>query len=68
MIRYSPCLLQPGDRIAVVAFSSGVTAPHHSRLDRALDGIRMQGYTVIERRSLRQQHKSANAPASERAE
>ncbi|MCW3479266.1 LD-carboxypeptidase [Neisseriaceae bacterium JH1-16] len=66
MIRY-PRPLQANDGIAVIAISSGVSAPFHDRLDQALDGLRAQGYRVIEGRTLRHQHKSASGPATERA-
>jgi len=66
MIRH-PRQLMAGDRIAVVAFSSGVATPLHDRLDHALDGLRAQGYRVAEGLSLRRQYKDASAPAAERA-
>jgi muramoyltetrapeptide carboxypeptidase LdcA involved in peptidoglycan recycling len=65
-IRY-PKPLAPGDLIAITAPSSGVSAPFHRRLDRAIDSLRQRGYRVVEGACLRQQHKQASATPELRA-
>jgi muramoyltetrapeptide carboxypeptidase len=65
-IRY-PAPLRPGARIAVTAPSSGVEPPLHPRLDLCIGQLRAQGFTVEEGRCLRNEHRSASAPAAERA-
>lgn len=66
-IRY-PNPLKPGDRIAVIAPSSGVPAPLHARLDLVLANLRAQGFIVEEGRSLRDEVFDASASADERAD
>jgi muramoyltetrapeptide carboxypeptidase LdcA involved in peptidoglycan recycling len=65
-IRY-PKPLAPGDLIAITAPSSGVPAPMHPRLDRAIDSLRQRGYRVVEGAYLRQLHKQASATPELRA-
>lgn len=65
-IRY-PSPLTPGARIAVTAPSSGVSAPLHPRLDLVLGHLRAQGFVVEEGRCLRDEQRSASAPADARA-
>ncbi|SUX35061.1 LD-carboxypeptidase [Chromobacterium violaceum] len=57
-----PAPLQPGDAIAVTAFSSGV----HPRLDDALNELRARGYRVVEGECLRDEKHDASAPAAAR--
>jgi muramoyltetrapeptide carboxypeptidase len=66
-IRY-PQPLQAGDRIAVIAPSSGVPAPLHPRLDLVLAHLRAQGFVVEEGRSLREEVFDASASADARAD
>ena len=65
-IRY-PKPLNPGDLIVVTAPSSGVEAPLHPRLELALAHLRNQGFQVEEGNCLRQEVRSASAPAAQRA-
>jgi muramoyltetrapeptide carboxypeptidase LdcA involved in peptidoglycan recycling len=62
-----PKPLAPGDLIAITAPSSGVPAPFHHRLDRAIDSLRVRGYRVVEGAYLRQQQKQASATPELRA-
>jgi muramoyltetrapeptide carboxypeptidase len=62
-----PKPLAHGDLVALTAPSSGVPAPLHSRLDRAIDALRNRGYRVVEGECLRQQFKSASAGREHRA-
>ncbi|MGI9282387.1 MAG: S66 family peptidase [Endozoicomonas sp.] len=62
-----PAPLRSGSRIAVTAFSSGVSEPCHSRLDRCLDYLRSQGYEVIEGQCLRSDINHVSAPLESRA-
>ncbi|CAE6824414.1 S66 family peptidase [Paraburkholderia haematera] len=62
-----PKPLVHGDLIAITAPSSGVPAPLHPRLDRAIDALRHRGYRVVEGECLRQQYKSASAAREQRA-
>jgi muramoyltetrapeptide carboxypeptidase len=62
-----PKPLAHGDLVAITAPSSGVPAPLHSRLDRAIDVLRNRGYRVVEGECLRQQYKSASAAREQRA-
>lgn len=61
-----PAPLQPGDAIAVTAFSSGVHPRLHGRLDDALNELRARGYRVVEGRCLREEKQDASAPAAAR--
>ena len=65
-LRY-PTPLAPGHRIFVTAPSSGVEPALHARLDLALQHLRHQGFVVEEGRCLRDEIRSASAPADERA-
>ena len=65
-IRYPPPL-KVGDLVVVTAPSSGVEAPLHPRLDLTLAHLRSQGFRVEEGRCLRQETRSASAPATQRA-
>ena len=65
-IRY-PKPLKPGDLIVVTAPSSGVEAPLHPRLELALAHLHAQGFRVEEGACLRQEVRSASAPAAQRA-
>jgi muramoyltetrapeptide carboxypeptidase len=67
LIRY-PQPLQAGDRIAIIAPSSGVPAPLQPRLDLVLANLRAQGFVVEEGGSLRDELFDASASADERAE
>lgn len=62
-----PAPLVPGARIVVTAPSSGVLPPLHRRLDLVLAHLRAQGFVVEEGRCLRDERRSASAPADERA-
>lgn len=46
--------LKPNDNIAICAFSSGVDNHFQTRLDTVLNGLKSQGYKVIEGDSVRQ--------------
>ena len=65
-IRY-PEPIQPGDKIAVTAPSSGVAADRHARLDLVLQHLRDQGFAVVEGECLRSNHKQISAPKEKRA-
>ncbi len=65
-LRY-PAALNAGGRIVVTAPSSGVPPPLHARLERALAHLRAQGFVVEEGRCLRDEQRSASAPADARA-
>ena len=65
-ILYPPAL-GAGDLVVVTAPSSGVEAPLHPRLERALDHLRAQGFRVEEGQCLRHEARSASAPAATRA-
>ena len=54
--------LKPNDNIAICAFSSGVDNHFQTRLDTVLNGLKSQGYKVIEGDSVRQ-----NISAKDRA-
>lgn len=62
-----PAPLVPGARVVVTAPSSGVPPPLHRRLDLVLGHLRGQGFVVEEGRCLRDERRSASAPADERA-
>jgi len=62
-----PAALRRGSRIAVTAPSSGVPVALHRRLDIVIEHLREQGFDVEEGRCLRDEHRSASAPAAERA-
>ena len=62
-----PAPLRPGSRIVVTAPSSGVEPPLHARLALCLAQLRAQGFVVEEGRCLRDESRSASAPAQERA-
>ena len=62
-----PAPLAPGDLIVVSAPSSGVEAALHPRLDRVIAHLRAQGYRVEEGKCLRDEVRSASAPAATRA-
>ncbi len=63
-----PRPLVAGDVVALTAPSSGVRAPLHPRLDRAIEALRSRGLRVVEGATLRQQAQGQSAPARERAE
>ena len=65
-IRY-PAALNPGDRVAVTAPSSGVPAALHPRLDLVIAHLRGQGFVVEEGLCLRNEQHSASALAADRA-
>lgn len=62
-----PAPLRPGSRIAITAFSSGVSEPCHPRLDRCLDDLRAQGFIVVEGQCLRSNQHYVSAPLKKRA-
>ena len=62
-----PAPLRPGSRIAITAFSSGVRASVHPRLDLVISDLRSRGFEVIEGQCLRQNHKHVSADAQQRA-
>jgi muramoyltetrapeptide carboxypeptidase len=62
-----PKPLARGDRIAIIAPSSGVESPLHARLDLVLAHLAAQGFSLEEGASLRQEHLNASAPAEQRA-
>ncbi|MFC3531381.1 LD-carboxypeptidase [Vogesella facilis] len=61
-----PAPLQPGDRIAVCAVSSGVPALLQGRLDASLQALRAAGFQVLEGATLRRQQHGASGSAAER--
>lgn len=61
-----PAALEPGDRIAVTAPSSGVEPPLHRRLDIVIGHLRDQGFVVEEGHCLRRETRSASASADVR--
>jgi len=65
-IRY-PTPLARGHRVFVTAPSSGVEPALHARLDLTLQHLRGQGFVVEEGACLRQEARSASAPAAARA-
>jgi muramoyltetrapeptide carboxypeptidase len=66
-VRY-PKPLVPGSAIGVTAPSSGLHGPVHvTRLDLILAQLRARGFTIVEGRCLRADHKHVSAPAVERA-
>ena len=62
-----PTPLARGHRVFITAPSSGVAPALHARLDLTLQHLRQQGFVVEEGRCLRQEARSASAPAAERA-
>lgn len=62
-----PAPLRAGSRIAVTAPSSGVEPPLHPRLELCLAHLRAQGFVVEEGACLRDEQRSASAPAEARA-
>ncbi len=56
IVRFPP-KLNPGDLIAVMAPSSGVSSHLHAQLDRAIDKLKREGFRVIEGECLRSQVK-----------
>jgi muramoyltetrapeptide carboxypeptidase LdcA involved in peptidoglycan recycling len=63
-----PAPLVAGGRIVVTAPSSGVPPPLHRRLDLVLQNLRTQGFVVEEGQCLRDERRSASAPARTRAD
>lgn len=61
-----PAPLQPGDRIAVCAVSSGVPEVMQGGLDAALHCLRAAGYQVLEGATLRRQRQDASGSVAER--
>lgn len=61
-----PAPLQPGDRVAVCAVSSGVPAVLQGRLDASLQALRDAGFQVLEGATLRRQQHGASGSAAER--
>lgn len=66
IVRFPP-KLSPGDLIAVMAPSSGVSSNLHDQLDRAINNLRMEGFRVIEGECLRLQVKNKSADKTLRA-
>lgn len=62
-----PKPLTVGSRIAITAFSSGVSANLHQRLDAVLNGLRQRGFEVIEGQCLRENHHYVSGSAQARA-
>ena len=65
-LRY-PAPLRKGERIVVTAPSSGVLPALHARLDLVISHLRRQGFVVEEGTCLRNEERSASAPAALRA-
>lgn len=63
-----PAPLKAGSKIAVTAFSSGVSEPIHRRLDIVLNHLRDSGYQVIEGECLRTNIKHVSGSAQARAQ
>lgn len=66
-VRFPP-KLNPGDVIAVMAPSSGVSPHLHPQLDRAIDNVKKRGFRVIEGTCLRAQFKNKSADKTSRAD
>ncbi|MGG1629746.1 S66 family peptidase [Rossellomorea sp. NRS-1567] len=64
---YYPEPLKQGDKIGIVAPSSGVTGIFEEKLNRAIQNIEKLGYSCIESPSLRQNEHLASASATIRA-
>lgn len=62
-----PSPLQPGSTVAVTAFSAGVPAACHERLDLVIQGLRDRGFKVLEGQCLRDSDEHVSAPAAVRA-
>lgn len=62
-----PKPLEPGDRIAVSAFSSGVPLQWQARLALAVSNLQARGFEVWEGQTVRGQWRGASAPAAVRA-
>ncbi|MCF2859778.1 LD-carboxypeptidase [Pseudoalteromonas sp. SMS1] len=57
-----PAPLTQGSTIAITAFSSGVPAPLHARLDLVLRDLRTRGFEVLEGQCLRDNQQYVSAP------
>ncbi|KZN54326.1 S66 family peptidase [Pseudoalteromonas luteoviolacea] len=62
-----PAPLSRGSKVAITAFSSGVPAPLHPRLDLVLNDLRIRGFEVFEGKCLRENTKHVSEPAEVRA-
>lgn len=62
-----PDALVPGDRIAISAISSGVSAATQPRLALVMQNLREQGFDVVEGEYVRCQNQAASASAIARA-
>ncbi|KEQ16816.1 S66 family peptidase [Endozoicomonas numazuensis] len=62
-----PAPLKSGSRVAITAFSSGVSEPYHARLDQCLEDLRSQGLEVVEGKCLRSDKNYVSAPLEQRA-
>ncbi|MFC3031558.1 S66 peptidase family protein [Pseudoalteromonas fenneropenaei] len=62
-----PAPLTANSHIAVTAFSSGVAAPYHPRLDFVLSELRALGFQVTEGQCLREDSCHVSAPKAQRA-
>ncbi|MBQ4810927.1 LD-carboxypeptidase [Pseudoalteromonas luteoviolacea] len=62
-----PAPLSRGSKVAITAFSSGVPAALHPRLDVVLNDLRIRGFEVLEGKCLRENTKHVSARIEERA-
>ncbi|KZN65041.1 S66 family peptidase [Pseudoalteromonas luteoviolacea] len=62
-----PAPLSRGSKVAITAFSSGVPAALHPRLDVVLNDLRIRGFEVLEGKCLRENAKHVSASAEVRA-
>ncbi|MCG7547378.1 S66 peptidase family protein [Pseudoalteromonas sp. Of7M-16] len=61
-----PSPLSSGSKIAVTAFSSGVAAPCHPRLNIVLQDLKNRGFEVLEGQCLREDNLHVSAPLEAR--
>jgi muramoyltetrapeptide carboxypeptidase len=59
--------LKEGSKIAVTAFSAGVPAPCHQRLDIVIANLKCRGFTVVEGQCLRENNHHVSASKEQRA-
>ncbi|MEJ6476226.1 S66 peptidase family protein [Pseudoalteromonas piscicida] len=66
MMKY-PKPLKTGSKIAITAFSAGVPAAMHARLDNALNYLAQQGFELVIGECLRENHNYVSADVKTRA-
>jgi len=63
-----PTPLKIGSKIAITAFSSGVTDNCHQRLNIVIDNLKNLGFKVVEGQCLREDIKHVSASKNKRAQ